>query len=108
MSSLIEVRAESLNGINQNIEEWEELEFMVYSGAGHLVVGPEHVKAVAAGEPEKDKHDKLVGGSMIPHEGSKTFQAATEDYSLRKLNAQVTDVDTPLLSVSQIVLLPIC
>ena len=77
MSSLIEVRAESLNGINQKIEEWEELEFMVDSGAGHTVVGPEHVKAVAAGEPEKDRNYKLVDGSMIPHKGSKTTQAAT-------------------------------
>ena len=34
MSSLIEVRAESLNGINQKIEEWEEFEFMVDSDAG--------------------------------------------------------------------------
>ena len=53
MTSLIEVRVEVLNGINQGAEEWEELEFMVDSGAGHTVVGPEHVKAVAAGEPEK-------------------------------------------------------
>ena len=56
MSSLIEVRAESLNGINQKTEDWEELEFMVDSGAGHIVVGPEHVKAVVAGEPEKDNN----------------------------------------------------
>ena len=61
MSSLIEVRAASLNGINQKIEEWEELEFMVDSGAGHTVVGPKHVKAVPAEEPEKARNNKHVG-----------------------------------------------
>ena len=44
--SLIEVRAEPLGGINQEVAEWEELEFMVDSGAGYTVVGLEQVKAV--------------------------------------------------------------
>ena len=80
MSSLIEVRAESLNGINQKIKEWEELEFMVGSGVGHIMVVPEHVAAVSAGEPEKYRNYRLADGSLIPHKGSKSFEAASEHY----------------------------
>ena len=78
---------------------------MVDSGAGHTVVGPDNVRAVGlASKPEPDRNYKLADGTLIPHKGSKMFQAATEDYQLHTLNAQVTDVDTPLLSVSQVVM----
>ena len=103
MSSLIEVTAESLNGIDQKVEEWEESECMVDSGAGHTAVNPEQVKAVATGEAVPGNIYKLADGNIIHHKGSKKFQAATEDYSMNVLEAQVTDVDTPLLSVSQVV-----
>ena len=76
---------------------------MVDSGAGHTVVNPEQVRAVAAGEPEPSKGYELADGSVIQHKGSKKFQAATEDHSMHVLEAQVTDVDTPLLRVSQVV-----
>ena len=97
------VRAESLSGINQKIEGWEELEFMVDSGAGHTVVNPEQVRAVATREPRPGNIYNLADGNIIHHKGSKKFRAATEDYSMHVLEAQVTDVDTPLLSVSQVV-----
>ena len=103
ITSLIEVRAEPLGGISQEVAEWEELEFMVGSGAGHTVVGPEQVKAVQAGEPNSAASYKLADGSHIPHVGSKCFEAATEDYALHQINAQVTEVDAPLLSVGQVV-----
>ena len=77
---------------------------MVDSGAGHTVIGPEHVKAVVAGEPEADKKYKLADGSLILHMGSKKFQAVTEDNPPNVLNAQITPAYEPLLSVSQIVL----
>ena len=103
MTSLIEVKAESLNSIKQEAEEWEELEFMVDSGAGHTVVGPTQVKAVqCSGEPNGRTY-KLADGSHIPHMGSKTFVAATDNYSLHQLKAHITEVDSPLLSVSQLV-----
>ena len=66
-----------MNGINQDVEEWEEIEFMVDSGAGHTVIGPDHVKAVTAGEPEAGRNYKLADGSLIPHMGQKKFQAVT-------------------------------
>ena len=104
MSPLICVRAESLAGLVKKVEESEELEFMVDSGAGHTVVSPEQVKAVPAGEPDAEKNYKLADGSLMPHKGEKRFQVATEDNAMHTLNAQVADVDTPLLSVSQVVL----
>ena len=93
-----------MNGISQVVEEWEEIEFMVDSGAGHTVIGPDHVKAVTAGEPEAGRNYKLADGSLIPHMGQKKFQAVTEDNQSHVLNAQVTPIEDPLLSVSQIVL----
>ena len=91
-------------GLCQKVEEFEELEFMVDSGAGHTVASPEQVKAVKASDPDVDQHYRLADGSLMPHKGEKVFLAATEDYMLHTLKAQVTDVDTPLLSVSQVVL----
>ena len=79
MAPLICVRTESLGGLSQKVEEWEELEFMVDSGAGHTVVNPEQVKAVTAGEPDADQHYRLADGSLMQHKGEKRFQAATED-----------------------------
>ena len=38
IAALIEVQPEPLSGINQEVEEWEELEFAVDSGAGTTVV----------------------------------------------------------------------
>ena len=40
---------------------------------------------------------------MIQDKGTKTFKAQTEDEQWHLINAQVTDVDQALLSVSQIV-----
>ena len=49
MSPLICVSAESLAGLDQKVEEWEELEIMVDSRAGHTVVCPEQVKTSPQG-----------------------------------------------------------
>ena len=66
---LIPIEAEHLNGISQSAEEFEEVDFMVDSGAGHTVIGPEHVKTVIAGEPKAGRNYKLADGSLIPHMG---------------------------------------
>ena len=100
---MICVRTESLGGLSQKVEEWEELEFMVDSGAGHTVIRSDQVKAVTAGEPDAAQHYTLADGSMMPHEGEKRFEAVTEGGDLHTLTAQVTGVDTALLSVSQVV-----
>ena len=40
-------------------------------------------------------------GEQLPNLGEKKFEAATENNVLRKMTAQVCDVDTGLLSVSK-------
>ena len=102
MRSLIEVRAEVLNGI-ADVQEWEEVEFMVDSGAGTTVIPPDEVKAVKPSDPDPDRNYKLADGSLIQDKGTKTFNAQMEDEQWRLISAQVTDVDKALLSVSQIV-----
>ena len=102
MRSLIEVRAEVLNGI-ADAQEWEEVEFMVDSGAGTTVIPTDEVKAVKPSDPDPDRNYKLADGSLIQDKGTKTFNAQTEDEQWRLISAQVTDVDKALLSVSQIV-----
>ena len=102
--SLVEISMSSLSGLNEETEEWEEIEFMVDSGAGTTVIGPEHARAVKASEPDPDANYKLADGSVIPNEGRKTFTALTEEWDLRSIRAAVTKVDTPLLSVSSCVL----
>ena len=77
---------------------------MVDSGAGTTVIGPEHVKAVQASEPDPTGNYKLADGSIIHNQGRNTFTAVTEEWDLRRIKAAVTKVDTPLLSVSGCVL----
>ena len=83
MQALIEVNVDSLNGLKDKIGEWEDIEFPVDSGAGGIVFGPEDVKAVKAIE---------------------SFNGGTEEGELRNIIAAMTDVDKPLLGVSQVVL----
>ena len=102
MRSLIEMTAENLNGI-EDAQEWEELEFMVDSGAGTTVISPDEAKAIKISDPDPSRTYKLADGSIIQNKGTKTFNAQTDDEQWRLINAQVTDVDKALLSVSQIV-----
>ena len=102
MRSLIEMTAENLNGI-EDAQEWEELEFMVDSGAGTTVISPDEAKAIKLSDPDPSRTYKLADGSIIQNKGTKTFNAQTDDEQWRLINAQVTDVDKALLSVSQIV-----
>ena len=77
---------------------------MVDSGAGTTVIGPEHVRAVQASEPDPTANYKRVDGSIIHNQGRKSFVAATEDWEMKSMKAAVTKVETPLLSVSAVVL----
>ena len=103
MRSLIEVTTEALNGLADDVQEWEEIEFMVDSGAGTTVISPDDAKAVKPSDPDPRRTYKLADGSMIQDKGTKAFKAQTDDEQWRLINAQVTDVDQALLSVSQIV-----
>ena len=67
------------------------------------MVGPDAVKAVQASEPDPSRNYKLADGSLTQDKGKKSFNAQAQDESWWNLNARVTDVDKPLLSVSQMV-----
>ena len=76
---------------------------MVDSGAGTTVITTDEVKAVEPSESNSHASYKMADGSLIPDRGTKTFKAQTEDEQWHVINANVTDVDKALLSVSQIV-----
>ena len=100
---MIEMTSDSVNGLSHQAEEWEEIEFLVDSGASVTVVGDETVKAVQAESPSCEKQYKLADGSFIPHKGNKTFKSVTDLGLEKQLTASVTDVVQPLLSVAQVV-----
>ena len=102
--ALIEVSVDALSGLSEEADEREEIEFMVDSGAGTTVIGPEHVKAVQASGPDPTANYKLADGSIIHNQGRKNFVAATDDWELKTIKAAVTKVDTTLLRASAVVL----
>ena len=63
---LQEVRGDSMNGCSEKVEDWEEPEFLVDSGASATVVGKGEVKAVKASDPDPNRHYKMADGSIIP------------------------------------------
>ena len=79
------------------------MEFLVDSGASSTVIGPESVKAVNPSEPNPSNNYRLADGTLIPNRGAKYFLGITGEGITRRLEAQVTDVDRPLISVAQIV-----
>ena len=76
---LQEVRGSSINGCNENVQEWEELEFLVDSGASATVVGKDAAGAVEASEPVPSRRYTLADGSIIPHMGDKSIRAVTDE-----------------------------
>ena len=83
--------------------EWEALELTVDSRASATVVGEDMVKAVPAENARADVVYEGADGSQIPHLCEKKFSAVTECGLLRRMVAQVTEVNKALLSVSKIV-----
>ena len=97
------VLVDEVNGVKENVQEWEEVEFIVDSGASGTVIGEDMIGAVAPSDPDPRKSYKLADGSVIPDKGSKKFLGVTEEGWGRTMTAHVTNVDRPLLSVSQII-----
>ena len=100
---LQDVRVDGANGLNEEADEWEEVEMIVDSGASGTVVGANMVRAVEATNIKSDVSYKLADGSRIPHMGEKSFKAFTDQGHIRHMIAAVTDVDDALLSVSKVV-----
>ena len=85
------------------MEEWEEIEFLVDSGASATVVKPDQVKAVKASDLDPNKFYKLADGNIIFNTGEKLFRAATDEYRTFQFRTQVFDVGKALLCVAQVV-----
>ena len=94
-----EIRGDTLGGCSENAEEWEELEFLVDSGASATVVGKDEVRAVTASDPDPSSHYKMAVGSMILHMGDRKVRAVTDElspsgqYKETNFKCSVADVD---------------
>ena len=49
------MHVDSINGCDEKVKEWEELEFLVDSGASATVVGMDQVRAVKATDPDPNR-----------------------------------------------------
>ena len=96
------------NGLNAvtSEEEWQEIELAVDSGATESVVHEDMATNIATVPGEASRRGvsyKVANGEQLPNLGEKIFEAVSENHVLRKMTAQVCDVDTGLLSVSKAV-----
>ena len=72
--TLVEVDTCAANGIDEEKPaEWEEVEFLVDSGASATVIGPDSVTAVSPSDPNPSKNYSLADGSLIQNQGEKSF-----------------------------------
>ena len=55
---LQEVRNDQINGCSEEVEEWEEIELLVDSGASATVIGVDVVRGVKASDPDPNRTDK--------------------------------------------------
>ena len=101
--ALVETLKDNVDRAEELAQEWEEIEFLVDSGASATVVGDELVRAVRATYPNPNANYRLADGSTIPNNGYNHFVGVTEEGFKRARKASVTDADRPLLSVAQIV-----
>ena len=103
MAALATVEPDTLNAINT---EWEEIEFIVDSGASETVLHEEMLKSVVTKPSPASRRGveyEVANGVRIPNMGQKEFRAETEDGTQKILTAQVCDVSKALLSVKKVV-----
>ena len=86
--------------------EWQEVELAVDSGATETVIDTNtltHVKAVEGPAFKRCVKYEVTNDESIPNLGNKSFKGFTEEGTLKNINAQVYEVNKPLLSVSKVV-----
>ena len=91
----------SVKAITDN-DGWEEIEFAVDSGASETVVGPDMLASIETKEGAQRRRGvtyEIASGERIENLGEKRFIASSENEVMRKLTAQVVDVNQPLLAV---------
>ena len=103
LGTLREIRSEGLSGLDGEASKWEVLEMAVDSGASATVIGERDLETIQALGANPEIQYETADGTKIPHLGSKTFYAHMETGEVRKLTAQVTEVNKCLLSVSRMV-----
>ena len=103
IKTCIEIQHDQVKGFDETAEDWEEIEFLVDSGASTTVISEGEVRAVQASEPDPDRNYKMADGSLIPNKGAKKFKSVSNEGFDRWLTAQVAGVERPFLSVAQIV-----
>ena len=87
-------------------EAWEELEIAVDSGATETVVPEDALGNVDTVEGEACRRGvmyEVASGTLIPNLGEKKFVAVGEAGEVRRMVAQVCEVNKPLMSVSKMV-----
>ena len=87
-------------------EEYEEIEMAVDSGATETVVGEDMLQSVETKEGEASRKGvqyEVASGTLIPNLGEKKFVAVGEHGEMRRMTAQVCEVNKALLSVSKMV-----
>ena len=68
-----------------------------------MVIGEDMVKSAEAINPRPDIKYEVADGTHICNLGEKAFGACTDDGTLLKLRAQVTEVNKALLSVHKVI-----
>ena len=95
-----------VNMVGQAEGEWEQIEMAVDSGATETVVGEDMLQGIKLTEGEacrKGVQYEVASGTLIPNLGEKQFVAVGEGGEIRKMTAQVCEVNKALLSVSKMV-----
>ena len=85
---------------------WEEIDMAIDSGATETVVGEGMLESIETVEGEayrKGVQYEVARGTLIPNLGEKRFVAMGEGGQLRKMKAQVCEVNKALLSVKRVV-----
>ena len=85
---------------------WEEIDMAIDSGATETVVGEGMLESIETVEGEayrKGVQYEVASGTLIPNLGEKRFVAMGEGGQLRKMKAQVCEVNKALLSVKRVV-----
>ena len=95
MGTLIDIDAEGGNGLDDQAAEWEEVDFLVDSGASATVLGEESMRAVKASEANRERQYKLADGSYNPRKGQKTFMVVTNEGLEKQLTASTTMSTSP-------------
>ena len=105
INTLIAITPAGVNTMDE-IQEWEEVEMAVDSGATETVVGEDMIRGVETKPGEATRRGvqyEVASGELIPNLGEKNFLAYGEHGQERAIKAQVCEVKEALLSVSRMV-----